>query len=180
MNSGILEKDSYKFIRNYFSNVAYNGSDEINKQMYVDLKTYLVDDILVKVDRMSMATSLEARVPFLDYRFVEFAATIPGEYKMQGKKTKVILKQAMEELLPKEILYRGKEGFSIPIKNWLKKELKPLMMDTLAPEKIKREGFFNSEYVDKLVNEHLKGAENHSHRLWALIIFGRWYDLYMS
>ncbi|MCU0643736.1 MAG: asparagine synthase (glutamine-hydrolyzing) [bacterium] len=180
MNSGILEKDSYKFIRNYFSNVAYNGSDEINKQMYVDLKTYLVDDILVKVDRMSMATSLEARVPFLDYRFVEFAATIPGEYKMQGKKTKVILKQAMEELLPKEILYRGKEGFSIPIKNWLKKELKPLMMDTLAPEKIKREGFFNSEYIDKLVNEHLKGAENHSHRLWALIIFGRWYDLYMS
>ena len=180
MKSGILEGDSYKFIRNYFSNVAYNGSDEINKQMYVDIKTYLVDDILVKVDRMSMATSLEARVPFLDYRFVEFAATIPGKYKLQGKKTKVILKQAMEDLLPHEILYRGKEGFSIPIKNWLKKELKPLMMDTLAPDKIKREGFFDSEYIDKLVKEHLKGAENHSHRLWALIIFGRWYDLYMS
>ena len=180
MKSGILEGDSYKFIRNYFSNVAYNGSDEINKQMYVDIKTYLVDDILVKVDRMSMATSLEARVPFLDYRFVEFAATIPGKYKLQGKKTKVILKQAMEDLLPHEILYRGKEGFSIPIKNWLKKELKPLMMDTLAPDKIKREGFFNSQYIEKLVDEHLKGAENHSHRLWALIIFGRWYDLYMS
>lgn len=180
MKSGILEKDSYKFIRNYFSNVSYNGADEINKQMYVDLKTYLVDDILVKVDRMSMATSLEARVPFLDYRFVELAATIPGGYKLQGKKTKVILKQAMEDLLPHEILYRGKEGFSIPIKNWLKKELKPLMMDTLAPDKIKREGFFNSQYIEKLVDEHVKGAENHSHRLWALIIFGRWYDLYMS
>lgn len=180
MKSGILEKDSYKFIRNYFSNVAYNGSDEINKQMYVDIKTYLVDNILVKVDRMSMATSLEARVPFLDYRFVEFAATIPGQYKLQGRKTKMILKQAMEDLLPRNILYRGKEGFSIPIKNWLKKDLKPLMMDTLAPDKIKREGFFDSEYIDKLVNEHLKGVENHSHRLWALIIFGRWYDLYMS
>ncbi len=180
MKSGILEKDTFKFIRSYFANVAYNHSDDINKQMYVDLKMYLVDNILVKVDRMSMATSLEARVPFLDHRFVEFAATIPGEYKMQGRKTKVILKQAMEDLLPKEILYRGKEGFSIPIKNWLKKELKPLMMDTLAPEKIEREGFFNPEYVDKLKKQHLAGFHNHSHRLWALMIFGRWYDIYMK
>lgn len=180
VKSGLVGTDPYKFIRHYFANVGYNHLDEINKQMYVDLKTYLVDDILVKVDRMSMATSLEARVPFLDYRFVEFAATVPGEFKLQGKKTKVILKQAMEDLLPHEILYRGKEGFSIPIKNWLKKELKPLMMDTLAPDKIKREGFFNSQYIEKLADEHLKGAENHSHRLWALIIFGRWYDLYMS
>lgn len=180
MKSGILEKDTFKFIRSYFANVAYNHSDDINKQMYVDLKMYLVDNILVKVDRMSMATSLEARVPFLDHRFVEFAATIPGEYKMKGRKTKVILKQAMEDLLPKEILYRGKEGFSIPIKNWLKKELKPLMMDTLAPGKIKREGFFNPEYVEKLKKQHLAGFHNHSHRLWALVIFGRWYDIYMQ
>ena len=180
ITSGMHEFDPFKFTRSYFANVAYNNSDAINQQMYVDLKMYLVDNILVKVDRMSMATSLEARVPFLDHRFVEFAATVPGDYKMQGFKTKMILKQAMEELLPDEILYRGKEGFSIPIKNWLKKELKPLMMDTLAPDKIKREGFFNSGYIDKLVNEHLKGTENHSHRLWALIIFGRWYDLYMS
>jgi asparagine synthase (glutamine-hydrolysing) len=180
IKSGMKEFDPFKFTRSYFANVAYNRNDEINKQMYVDLKMYLVDNILVKVDRMSMATSLEARVPYLDYRFVEFAATIPGEYKMQGLKTKVILKQAMEKLLPDEILYRGKEGFSIPIKNWLKKELKPLMTDTLAPEKLKREGFFNSDYVQKLVKQHLKGVENHSHRLWALIIFGRWYDLYMS
>ncbi len=180
VKSGIQEFDPFKFTRNYFANVSYNRSDEINKQLYVDLKMYLVDNILVKVDRMSMATSLEARVPFLDYRFVEFAATIPGEYKMQGRKTKVILKQAMEGLLPKEILYRGKEGFSIPIKNWLKKDLKPLMMETLAPEKIRREGFFNSDYIQKLIRQHLAGQENHSHRLWALIIFGRWYDLYMS
>ena len=180
IQSGMREFDPFKFTRSYFANVAYNRNDEINKQMYVDLKMYLVDNILVKVDRMSMATSLEARVPYLDYRFVEFAATIPGDYKMQGLKTKVILKQALEELLPDEILYRGKEGFSIPIKNWLKKELKPLMMDTLAADKIKQEGFFNPQYIDKLVAEHLKGTENHSHRLWALIIFGRWYDLYMS
>ena len=180
VKSGMREFDPYKFERSYFANVAYNRNDEINKQMYVDLKMYLVDNILVKVDRMSMATSLEARVPFLDHRFVEFAATVPGNYKMQGVKTKVILKQAMEELLPDEVLYRGKEGFSIPIKNWLKKELKPLMIDTLAPEKLRREGFFNPVYVQKLIKQHLDGTENHSHRLWALIIFGRWYDLYMS
>ncbi|MDZ7400007.1 MAG: asparagine synthase (glutamine-hydrolyzing) [candidate division KSB1 bacterium] len=180
IKSGLMGIDPYKFIKNYFANVSQNGTDAINRQMYVDVKTYLVDDILVKVDRMSMATSLEARAPFLDYRFVELAASIPGELKMQGKKTKVILKQAMEDLLPHEILYRGKEGFSIPIKNWLKKELKPLMMDTLAPEKLKREGFFNPDYVQQLIKQHLNGAENHSHRLWALIIFGRWYDLYMS
>lgn len=180
IKSGLVTTDPYGFIKHYFANVSRNGVDAINRQMYVDVKTYLVDDILVKVDRMSMATSLEARAPFLDYRFVELAASIPGELKLQGKKTKVILKQAMEDLLPHEILYRGKEGFSIPIKNWLKKELKPLMMDTLAPEKLKREGFFNPDYVQKLIKEHLDGTENHSHRLWALIIFGRWYDLYMS
>ncbi|MDZ7357457.1 MAG: asparagine synthase (glutamine-hydrolyzing) [candidate division KSB1 bacterium] len=180
IKSGLMGIDPYKFIKNYFANVSQNGTDAINRQMYVDVKTYLVDDILVKVDRMSMATSLEARAPFLDYRFVELAASIPGELKMQGKKTKVILKQAMEDLLPHEILYRGKEGFSIPIKNWLKKELKPLMMDTLASDKLKREGFFNPDYVQQLIKQHLNGAENHSHRLWALIIFGRWYDLYMS
>jgi len=180
MKSGILEKDPYKFIRRYFANVAYNHADEINQQMYVDLKMYLVDNILVKVDRMSMATSIEARVPFLDHRFVEFAGTIPGNLKIQGLKTKVILKQAMEDLLPREILYRGKEGFSIPIKNWLREELKPLMMDTLAREKIKREGFFNSAFVENLKNQHLAGTENHSHRLWALMIFGRWYDIYMQ
>ncbi|MFZ5516435.1 MAG: asparagine synthase (glutamine-hydrolyzing) [Candidatus Zhuqueibacterota bacterium] len=180
MKSGILEKDPYKFIRRYFTNVAYSQKDEINQQMYVDVKTYLVDDILVKVDRMSMATSLEARVPFLDYRFVEFAGSVPGHYKLQGRKTKLILKQAMADLLPQEILTRGKEGFSIPIKNWLKNELKPMMMDTLSPEKIKREGFFDPTYVQQLKNEHLSGKENHSHRLWALMIFGRWYDLYMQ
>ena len=150
MKSGRILEDSYQFIRNYFNKVQPQTDDKINQQMYVDVKTYLVDDILVKVDRMSMATSLEARVPFLDYRFAELAATIPGTSKLHGKKSNVILKQAMEDLLPKEILCRGKEGFSIPIKNWLKKDLKPMMMDILAPEKIKREGFFQVDFVEKL------------------------------
>lgn len=180
MKSGITENDPYKFIRHYFANSAYNKNDEVSRQLYVDIKTYLVDDILVKVDRMSMATSLEARVPFLDHRFVEFSATIPSSMKLKSNMTKYILKKSMEDILPHDILYRGKEGFSIPIKNWLKNELKPMLTDTLSTEKVKREGFFNPDYINRLIKEHLKGKENHSHRLWALMMFGMWYDIYMK
>ncbi len=169
--------DTFEFIRNYFGRA--NTKDDLNQQLYVDIKTYLVDDILVKVDRMSMATSLEARVPLLDHRFVEFTSSIPGRLKLQGKGTKHIFKTAMRDMLPPQILKRGKEGFSIPIKNWLKDELKPLMLDVLKPSKVKREGFFNSDYVQKLVNEHLSGIENHSHRLWAMIVFGIWQEVYL-
>ncbi|MDW7679070.1 MAG: asparagine synthase (glutamine-hydrolyzing) [bacterium] len=180
VKSGMVEKDPYKFIRDYFNVVKPQTNDRINQQMYVDVKTYLVDNILVKVDRMSMAMSLEARVPFLDHRVAELSTTIAGKEKLQGKNSKMILKNSMEHLLPKEILYRGKEGFSIPIKNWIKQDLKPMMMETLAADRIKREGFFNFEFVEKLKQEHLEGKENHSHRLWALMVFAKWYDHYMK
>lgn len=179
MKYGILEKDPYKFIRTYFANIDYLKHDATSQQLYVDIKTYLVDDILVKVDRMSMATSLEARVPFLDYRFVELAASIPSNMKLRHHQTKYILKKAMDDILPHDILYRGKQGFSIPIKNWLRQDLKPMMTDVLATEKISREGFFDPSYVEQLKTEHLKGIKNHSHRLWALMMFGMWFDLYM-
>jgi len=169
--------EAHGFIRNYFDQAS--TGDDLNRQLYVDIKSYLVDDILVKVDRMSMATSLETRVPFLDHRFVEFAATIPSKYKLKGNQTKYILKKAMGKLLPSEILNRGKEGFSIPIKNWLQNDLKSLMLDVLHPEKVKREGFFNPEYVDLLKKEHLQGKENHSHRLWAMMVFGIWQEIYL-
>ncbi|MDZ7260648.1 MAG: asparagine synthase (glutamine-hydrolyzing) [candidate division KSB1 bacterium] len=177
LKQALRKEDPYAFIRHFFATAGFD--DPLNRQMYVDIKTYLVDDILVKVDRMSMATSLEARVPFLDYRFVEFAANIPSRLKLQGKQTKYILKRAMSQILPREILTRGKEGFSIPIKNWLKNELKPMMMDILSPSKIAEQGFFNLDYVEKLKDEHLRGVENHSHRLWALMMFGYWYEKYM-
>lgn len=169
--------DSFEFIRRYFRHVK--TTDSLNRQLYADIKTYLVDDILVKVDRMSMATSLEARVPFLDHRFVEFTGTIPSRLKLQGKNTKYLLKKAMGAILPREILNRGKEGFSIPIKNWLKGDLKTLMLDVLHPEKVKNEGFFNADYIEQLKNEHLSGKENHSHRLWALMVFEIWQELYL-
>jgi len=171
----------YEYILRYFTEAETCGiHEDLNKQLYVDLKTYLPDNILVKVDRMSMATSLEARVPYLDYRFVELATSIPGNMKLKGTQTKWILKQAMADLLPDEILNRGKEGFSIPIKNWLQNELKPMMMDVLSPDRIKREGLFNESYVELLKKEHLDGSQNHSHRLWALMVFEIWMDKYLK
>ncbi|RMD92608.1 MAG: asparagine synthase (glutamine-hydrolyzing), partial [Calditrichaeota bacterium] len=169
---------AYDFIRSYFKK-AYTR-DELNKQLYVDFKTYLCDDILVKVDRMSMAVSLEARVPFLDHRVVELSAQIPGNMKLHGTQTKVILKEAMKSLLPPEILHRGKEGFSIPIKNWIKAELKPLLLDTLSQDTLKRDQLFKPEYVERLIREHLNNKENHSHRLWALLVFHIWKNIYLE
>ncbi len=167
---------TFAFMRDYFEQAK--TPDRLNQQSFVDVKTYLVDDILVKVDRMSMATSLEARVPFLDHRVVEFAFKIPGSLKIKNGETKYILKETMRDLLPQKILTRDKQGFSIPIKNWIRHELKDMMVDILSPDKIRREGFFRVNYIQRLMDEHLKGKENHSHRLWALMMFEWWYDLY--
>lgn len=169
-----------QYIQEYFTRSARNGVSPLAQQEYVDIKTYLTDDILVKVDRMSMAPSLEARVPFLDHKVMEFAATIPTHLKLKGFTTKYILKKAAADLLPEKILTRGKEGFSIPIKNWLMNELRPLLLDTLATERIKQRGYFQPDYVQRLVQEHLTGKANHSHRLWALMVFEIWHQMYLE
>lgn len=153
--------------------------DRINQDLFLDLKTYLADNILVKVDRMSMATSLETRVPLLDYKMVEFAFSLPPEFKLQGNSTKWFFKHAMEGILPREIIHRQKEGFSIPIKNWLKCELKDLMMEYLSEKRFKETGIFNSTYVRKMIDEHLNNRQNHSHRLWAIILFNLWRERYL-
>jgi asparagine synthase (glutamine-hydrolysing) len=139
----------------------------------------MVDNILVKVDRMSMATSLEARVPLLDYKMVEFAFSLPSHFKVRGSVTKWFFKKAMEGILPNEIIYRRKEGFSIPIKNWLKDELKDLMMEYLSEKRVKEAGFFNYTYIKKLIDEHLNAKQNHAHRLWALILFSLWREKFL-
>jgi asparagine synthase (glutamine-hydrolysing) len=142
------------------------------------LKTYLPDDILVKVDRMSMANSLEARVPLLDHVFVERVAAIPSRLKLRGWTRKYIFKQAMAPLLPPAILRKRKEGFSIPMKTWLRTDLRPLMLDVLSEAEVRRQGYFHWPYVARLIDEHLAGRENHSHRLWALMVFHLWAQLY--
>ncbi len=153
--------------------------DDINQDLYLDFKSYMVDNILVKVDRMSMATSLEARVPLLDKKMVEFAFSLPPLYKLRGKTTKWFFKKAMEGILPDEIIYRRKEGFSIPIKNWLKTDLKDLMLTTLSKERVDASGLFDYSYVKKMMDDHLANKQNHAHRLWTLILFNLWSDRYL-
>jgi asparagine synthase (glutamine-hydrolysing) len=170
--SALREQDPYDFIREKFA--ACSSSAPLDQQEYVDIMTYLVDDILVKVDRMSMLVSLEARTPFLDYRVVEFCASLPPNLRLAGSQSKYLLKKAMQGILPEMILHRGKEGFSIPIKQWLKNELRPLMEEYLSPVRLKRAGEFQPGYVQKLMQEHLRGSENHSHRLWALMMYQMW------
>jgi asparagine synthase (glutamine-hydrolysing) len=162
----------------YFRRKA--SDDPLIQQQYVDLKTYLVDDILTKVDRMSMAVSLEARVPLLDFRIVELAVNLPANMKLNRGQTKRILKRAMVERLPSEVLNKPKQGFSIPLKNWLKGPLKPMMEDLLASDRITRRGYFNPDCVSRWVSDHLDGTMNHSHRLWALMVFELWNEQVMD
>ncbi|MEW6456138.1 MAG: asparagine synthase (glutamine-hydrolyzing) [Acidobacteriota bacterium] len=164
-----------------FSNVykEMNNWDSVNGELFLDFKTYLPDDIMVKVDRMSMAESLEARAPLLDHKLVEFVFSLKGNLKVKGLETKWIFKKAMEKYLPKEIIYRQKEGFSIPIKNWLKNELRDLMEEYLSERRITQEGFFNYNEIKRMKDEHINGIENHSHRLWALLFYQYWKEKYL-
>ena len=168
--------NSYQPWMDYF-NLAGN-TEPLDQQQYVDLKTYLPENILLKVDRMSMANSLEVRVPMLDHKLVELAAGIPSSLRLKGFSTKHIFKKAMGGILPPEIINRPKQGFSIPIKNWLKEDLKDLVLEVLSEAQIKKRGLFNYSYVQRLTQEHLEGRENHSHSLWALMIFNLWSEKY--
>lgn len=174
---GIQQIHELSPFEEYFQNLR--NFDSTNGELYLDLKTYLADDILVKVDRMSMAASLETRVPLLDHKIVEFVSNLPGELKVKGLTTKWIFKKTMERLLPPETIYRRKEGFSIPIKHWLRKELKELMFYFLNESRIKREGLFNFAPIEKMMEQHLKGKENFSHQLWALLVFEIWKSHYL-
>lgn len=158
----------------YFQKAAH--LDPLAQQQYVDLKTYLADGILTKVDRMSMAASLEARVPLLDHRIVEFALGLPTCWKIRGGQTKVILRRAMRDRLPKSILNRSKQGFSIPLKHWLCGPLKPLMLDLLSERSLGQHGYFNLSTVRSWLSEHLDGRANRSHHLWALMVFELWHQ----
>ena len=159
-------------LRGYFQQASLY--DQLAQQQYVDIKTYLVDDILTKVDRMSMAASLEARVPMLDHRIVEFVLSLPPRMRMRLGKTKVILRQMMAGKLPKAVLNKPKQGFSIPMKHWLRGPLKPMMMDLLSFDTVQQRGYFEPQIVQRWITEHLEGKANHSHHLWELMVFELW------
>ncbi|CAN5673220.1 asparagine synthase (glutamine-hydrolyzing) [soil metagenome] len=156
-----------------------DAANEIEQMQFLDMNFYLAEDILTKVDRASMAVSLEVRAPFLDPRVAQFAASLPLEYKLKGSKGKYILKKAVEPLLPRNILQRPKKGFGIPIAEWLKGRLNPLMHDLLAPDRLKNQGLFDAEFVQKLIKEHETGAASHHKQLWTLLVFQLWYENFM-
>ena len=145
-----------------------------NRTLYTDFRSYLVDNCLTKVDRMSMACSLEVRVPLLDLDVVELAFRMPSALKFNGSETKIALKRVAARRVPRECIYRPKEGFSIPIKNWLKEEFRQMMMEQLSAAKLQRDGLFQSDVVATLQQEHLSNRANHSHILWTLLVFQQW------
>jgi asparagine synthase (glutamine-hydrolysing) len=154
--------------------------DLIKRMQSLDTRLYLAEDILTKVDRASMAVSLEVRAPFLDPRVAEFAASLPSNYKLRRHKTKYILKKAVDELLPRFVTRRGKKGFGVPVAEWLKVKLRPLARDLLSPERVRRAGVFNPEFVSRLQDEHERGVANHRKLLWTLLMFELWHESFVE
>jgi asparagine synthase (glutamine-hydrolysing) len=161
------------FFSQYFQEAG--KFDSLAQQQYVDIKSYLAEDILTKVDRMSMAVSIEARVPLLDYHIVEFAMNLPPQMKLKGMRTKSILRSAVKRLVPSSVLEKPKQGFSVPMKHWLCTSLRPMMLDLLSRDSLQKHGYFDDQIVTRWIREHLEGRVNHSHHLWPLMVFEMWH-----
>ena len=153
---------------------------ELERILYLSMKLYLQDNNLVTVDRASMANGLEVRSPLLDKEVVEFVCRLPMEYKLNGFKTKYLLKKAAEGLLPRRIIYRQKKGFGIPLAKWLTGQLKEFMLDYLGQERIVQQGIFHYPYVKQLIDEQLTRKKDNREPLWTLLIFQTWYEKYIS
>jgi asparagine synthase (glutamine-hydrolysing) len=156
------------------------GADELVRLQDVDLGVYLVDDLLVKTDRASMAHSLEARVPYLDTAVTNFALALPTRHKVRGLSKKVLLRKAAAPLLPREIVHGKKRGFSIPAAAWLRGELEPFARETLSEETLRRQGFFEPRVVQALLDEHVAGREDLSRQLWGLLAFTLWHERHVE
>ncbi len=156
------------------------ADDPLNKVFYCDIKTYLPEDILACTDRLSMHHSLEVRVPFLDYKLVEYCATIPPEMKIKWLKKKYLLKKGVSELLPKAVIEHKKQGFVGPMTLWLQTHLKEYTLNKLSKKNLKRHGLLNENTVEHILADHYSGKEINDTLIWSLIIFQTWYDLYMS
>ena len=156
------------------------GAELLARLQDVDLGLYLVDDLLVKTDRASMAHSLEARVPFLDPVVTNFALALPTTHKVRGLRKKVLLRRAVEPFVPREILRGRKRGFSIPAAAWLRGELEPFARETLSAETLRRQGFFRPEAVTRLIDDHVARREDLSRQLWGLLAFTLWHERHVE
>src|SRR5258706_5527761 len=160
--------DPANVLRRYFAKAP--AKDPVSQLLYVDTKTYMVADILTKVDRMSMLNSLEVRVPILDHEFVEYAAGLTVNWKLRGNKQKYILRKLAERVgVPREALYRPKQGFALPLVHWMRNELKDLIMTVLLEPRTLQRGYFHAEGVRRLLDEHFRQRRNHSDAIWRLL-----------
>ena len=169
---------SYKEVTRRYFESHIKDYDEVTRMQYLDLHTWMTGDILAKADKMTMANSLELRVPYLDHVLFEFAATIPNRYKIRAGTTKYALRQAFKDILPRDVIRRPKRGFPVPTRVWLLKELKEpvheILKNSFTPE------YFNYSFVEKLFTDHLQGRADHSRRLWTIIIFLLWHDIFIK
>lgn len=149
--------------------------DRVTRMQYLDLHTYLPGDIMAKVDRTSMMVSLEAREPLLDHHLVEFAATIPACYKIKNGETKYILKKVAERLLPRELIYRPKQGFAVPIHGWIKKEWAEMSHELLLGQRAMARKNFNPIFLRRIMDEHQRGRRDHSYIIWTLMVLELWF-----
>jgi asparagine synthase (glutamine-hydrolysing) len=170
--------DPVEVLRSRF--VETEGAELLARLQDVDIGTYLVDDLLVKTDRASMAHSLEARVPFLDSVVTSFALALPTRHKVRGLRKKILLRKAAEPFLPREIVRGRKRGFSIPAAAWLRGDLEPFARETLSPETLRRQGFFRPDPVQRLRDEHVEGKKDNSRQLWGLLAFTLWYERHVE
>lgn len=158
----------------------YGGLPWASQMMRFDLETYLPGDVLTKVDRMSMAHSIEARVPLLDNDVVSFASSLPAALKIKHGRRKHVLKEVAAKLLPDGLVDRRKQGFGVPLAGWFRGNLRELFGDTLLSPTALQRGYFEAGFVTRLVNEHLSGRRDHSLRLWQLVVFERWHRQYLD
>ncbi|HEV2029941.1 MAG TPA: asparagine synthase (glutamine-hydrolyzing) [Candidatus Dormibacteraeota bacterium] len=161
-----------------FGQAAY--ADPLNQVLLMDMRLYLENDILVKLDRASMMASLEGRVPLLNNDFVEYATHLPLNMKLRGLRSKFLLKRALRGILPDQILNRPKKGFGIPVAHWFRGPLKEHMLSVLSPERVTRKGFFDPRGVQQLIDDHLSGRRDNRKQLWTLFAFDLWHDGYLK
>lgn len=157
-----------------------NARHPLNRLLYVDTRFYLPNDMLVKVDRMTMAHGLEARVPYLDHRLVEFVASLPPQLKLKnGRSKKYLLKTSLAGKLPADILWRKKQGFNVPNARWLKQGLKPFVMEHLSPAMVQNMGMLENQVVQNLLQSHYAGKADNSHQIWCLLTLSLWWQQFV-
>ena len=159
---------------------AVPKKDVLNRMLYADAKIWLPDDLLLKADKMTMANGLELRVPFLDHKLVEFAATLPAHLKLKGSTGKFLLREAMKNVLPKRIINRSKKGFPVPTESWLRGDLKDFVHDTLLASNAACRGYMEPRVIERIVGEHERGTENRRQELWTLLVFEIWHKLFIN